>query len=482
MTTTQNKPMNTDAKGWQVVIFSARNLVPTTFILLMMFASYVATGGYGILVAVAGIILSITRVFDGLVDPFIALIIDKTDSKFGRFRPIMVMGYLIIAISVLLMYFVGPKVGGGTFLFILFYLIYIFGYSCFTNASNAASAVLTNNPQQRANDGRWGGIFSLILSTLYGSVYTASYLMPKYGTLSLPLLQEMCITALILTGIITILVCIAISSKDKSEFYSSIDDDNVKFSDLIKTLKGNRPLKILILSACTNKLALQTASNSSIIIMVWGIIVGNYGFRTNLALITFIPTALMIFIGMGFAGKKLGKKRAMIFSALGAIITSCIQLLVFIIAPTQISTNKMVMAVFLVAYCLCSGFKQISTSCIYPMVADISDYELYRTGKFMSGSVTSVYTFADNIITSLATTIVSLLLSAIGYTTVLPQISDPLTNSVYFVAMFVFIGMPIIAWLITIISMRFYELTPERMKEIQEVNRQRREAANIHTK
>jgi Na+/melibiose symporter-like transporter len=469
------------AKSWEVFLFATRNLVPTTFILLMTFASYLATGSYGIVVAVAGLVLTVCRVFDGVVDPFIALIIDKTDGKFGRFRPIVVMGYIILAVSVSLLFFVGPKVGGGPIFFIACYLLYIFGYSCYTNAANAAMSVLTKDPMQRAQNGRWGGIFSLVLGTLYGSLYTASYLMPKYGKVSTPLLQELCLTSVIITGVVTLLVVISMTSKDKPEYYSSISEEDVKFKDLIKTFTGNRPLKILILSSCITKLALQAAANSSITIMVWGIVVGNYGFRTNLALITFIPTALMIYFGMGSAGKKLGNKRAMIYSSWGVIVTAAVQFVIFLVAPKQISSNIWIMVMFLVAYCLNSGFKQVSTACIYPMVADISDYELNRTGKSVAGIVTSVYTFADNIITSLATFIVSMLLSLIGFTNTLPQLKDALTQPIFYVAMFVFLGMPVIGSLAAIISLKFYELTPERMREIQKENQELREAAKAQT-
>lgn len=329
---------------------------------------------------------------------------------------------------------------------------------------------------QRAIIGRWSGILSVVLSTLYGSVYTASYLLPKYGSLSLPLLQEMSITALIIAGIATLLVCIAISRTDKPEFYEGTDDEKVSIKDMINVLKGNKPLFLITSAGSFNKLTLQAAANSAIVVMVWGIIVGDYGFRSNLALYTFIPTVLMIYFGLGFAGKKYGLKNAVIYSCWGAFITAAIQLIIFIVAPTQIATNFGVMLLFLAAYVLNSGFKQVFTSSVQPMIADVADYELYRTGKFMSGTVTSLYGLVDNIVSSLANVVVSFLISMIGFRTVLPQVTDANTPQIFWVGMFVFLILPMISYLYAIIAMKFYELSPDRMKEIQQAIHSRREA------
>ena len=461
------------AKNWEVVLFATKDVVPNVFLFLMNFVSYLATGNYGILVSVAGIIVTASRIFDGITDPIIGLVVDKTNGRFGRFRPMMVIGYIIIAISLFLMYFVG--IGSGVVVFTIIYAVYIIGYTFFTTASNGARSVLTNEPKQRASNGRWTGIFVILLSTAFSSVYTSKYLIPKHSGVNLAALQEMCITAIIIGGVFTILACIAIASKDKPEYYSNLSSSSVSLKDIFTTLKGNRPLQMMIVAASSDKLAMQTTANSSVGIMVFGIIVGNYTFRSNLSLWVLIPTILMIFFGMSFASK-LGFKKATVFSAWGAIITSIIQFLLFRIAPTQIGVNIGVTALFIISYSLTSGFKQIGTSCVPPMMSDIADYEMYRTGKFIPGMVSAVYSFVDKVISSLAATIVALLLSMIGFTDVLPQPSDAYTEPIFWLSMFIFIGMPLIGWLCTIVAMKYYTLDPEKMKEIQMTNAERKAA------
>lgn len=463
------------AKMWEILCFSTKNLVPNVFLFLMNYVSYLAAGGYGILVATAGLVITCSRLFDGITDPIVGYIIDKTDGKFGRFRPVMVLGYLVCAFALYLMYFVG--VGKGLIVFVLIYALYILGYTCITTASNGGLAVITNDPKQRSDLGRFSSIFGVFLSTGYSAVYTVGYLYPKYGGINMDSLQEMCITAIVIAGIFTIITCIGISSKDKPEFYSGLESTaKVSFKDIFSTLKNNRPLQMMILTTTSDKLALQTASQSAISVMVFGIIVGNYAFRGKLSLYTFIPTILMIYFGMGAAGKKLGIKKAIIFSSWGAIFTMIGQFLVLLIAPTQIGSNTLVTFLFLAPFTICSGLKQIGTSCILPMLGDITDYELYRSGHFVSGIVASTYSFVDKLVTSLSATIVGFIISLIGYVDTMPQPNDPYSTPIFIVAMFVFCGFPIIGWICSIVAMKFYDLDPARMEEIQKVNAERKAA------
>ena len=57
-----------------------------SFYVLLGLASYVANEGYGIATAVVGLILTATRILDGVTDPIIAIIIDKMNTKFGKIR------------------------------------------------------------------------------------------------------------------------------------------------------------------------------------------------------------------------------------------------------------------------------------------------------------------------------------------------------------------------------------------------------------
>ena len=65
------------------------------FYILIMYASYIGTEGYGIAVATVGVILSITKVFDGVTDALAAALIEKMPGTHGKIRICVAAGFII---------------------------------------------------------------------------------------------------------------------------------------------------------------------------------------------------------------------------------------------------------------------------------------------------------------------------------------------------------------------------------------------------
>ena len=110
-----------------------------------------------------------------------------------------------------------------------------------------------------------------------------------------------------------------------------------------------------------------------------------------------------------------------------------------------------------------------------PMVADCSDYETYRSGKYVPGIMGTLFSLVDKLVSSLGSTIVGLALGVIGITT-LPDASTSYAPGMSGVVIVLFCVIPMIAWIATLAAMKGYTLTGEKMKEIQAVNAKRKEA------
>ena len=110
-----------------------------------------------------------------------------------------------------------------------------------------------------------------------------------------------------------------------------------------------------------------------------------------------------------------------------------------------------------------------------PMVADCSDYETYRSGKYIPGIMGTLFSLVDKLVSSLSATIVGLAVSVIGLAN-LPTAETPYTEGMNIVVLILFCVIPLIAWGLTILAMRGYILTGEKMKEIQKINGLRRDA------
>ena len=94
-----NKIKQNRAHIWQIAFFSLNNTSTNLFLAMMGYVSYYANGIAGIGVVVISFILTGMRVFDGITDPVIGYILDKTNGRFGKFRPFIVLGYILMAAS-----------------------------------------------------------------------------------------------------------------------------------------------------------------------------------------------------------------------------------------------------------------------------------------------------------------------------------------------------------------------------------------------
>ena len=92
------------AKLWQIILYACNAFVGMSIYSLIGMASYTASIGFGITTAAVGAILTGTRVLDAVTDPMLAFIYDKVNTKFGKIRILLVIGFAIEAVALLAMY------------------------------------------------------------------------------------------------------------------------------------------------------------------------------------------------------------------------------------------------------------------------------------------------------------------------------------------------------------------------------------------
>ncbi|MRH43217.1 glucuronide permease [Aquibacillus halophilus] len=460
------------AKLWQIGFFALNNTATNFYMFLLMFVTYYATGVAGLSVVVVSTILTAMRVFDGLTDPIIGFIIDKTESKFGKFRPLMIIGNVILATSVLLMYNVTHQLPQSFqfIFFILMYALYIIGYTFQTACTKAAQTVLTNSPKQRPLFAVFDGVYNTLLFSL-GQVFVASYLVVKHGGFTMPLFTELNMYGIIIAGIFTALAVTGIWAKDRKQFFG-LANLNVKtrFRDYWPILKGNRPMQMLVIAAATDKLTLSVLRHSVVMVMLFGILLADYELSGTVSLIIIAPTLLITFLGVAYA-RKTGLKKSFVASTwLGMISFAVLIVFLFTIDPTTISLSNMGIATigFLILYTLGMGFGSLPSAIVIPMIADVSDYETYKSGRYIPGMMGTIFSFVDKLISSLAPALVGFAVALIGYKDEFPQIGEALTPALYGMTIFLAFGIPILGWIASLIAMKFYTLDGKIMIEIQD--------------
>ena len=99
------------AKTYQLVLFPLNNGATNVYYVLVL--SYIATFGSKVLalsMIFASVMVTGMRLFDAVTDPIIGALMDRTNGKFGKFRPFMVIGNLIMAVSILVLYCLTPLI------------------------------------------------------------------------------------------------------------------------------------------------------------------------------------------------------------------------------------------------------------------------------------------------------------------------------------------------------------------------------------
>ena len=123
---------------------------------------------------------------------------------------------------------------------------------------------------------------------------------------------------------------------------------------------------------------------------------------------------------------------------------------------------------FLVLMVLFTGTKNIASGLVYPMTADCTDYEVYRSGKYVPGLIGTVFSFIDKLISSLAPLIVGVLCAAVSSSTELPTAETAYTPGLAVVGIFCMFGVVLLGFVFNIIAMHFYPLDKEKMDSIAE--------------
>ncbi len=455
---------------WQIALAQMNGGAGMCFYILMGYASYVANAGYGILTAMVGLILTATRIFDGVTDPIIALIMDKMNTRFGKIRIIQVSGWLIQVLAIKILYDWASGKGHGIITFVLLYMLYIIGYTMNNVAAQVMGPVLSNDPKQRPMINVWSTIYNYFVPVSFSMVIVMGVL-PKYNNqFSVPMLAEASTICVCISAVFLILSVIGISSVDKPENFVGIKAGNkepVKIKDMIALFKSNRALQMYIVAATSDKIAMTVTSQAIIATMMYGIIIGNMQISSILGLIAMLPSIVFAIIGARYAGRY-GNKESMVTWTKVCIALAVISIIFFVVIdPRSIASFGVTMILFVLLHLLLNGSKMCITTANGAMMADVIDFELERSGNYLPAVVSGTFMFIDKIVSSFGAVIATGCVALIGYTNTLPQPTDQLTNSIFWMAIGLFYGMPIIGWICTLFAMKFTPLSKEKMVEVQ---------------
>ncbi|MBP3710144.1 MAG: MFS transporter [Treponema sp.] len=464
------------ARLWQIAGFTLNNMATNLYMFYFFFIAYYMTGFVGVGVVLASTIIMLMRIWDGVTDPFIGYLVDRTNTKIGKNRPFMIIGNIMLLVFSFLMVHATHKFPAAARfpVFIVLYMLYIIGYTFQCVVTKSAQTCLTNDPKQRPIFAIFDGLLVTLLSAFMPMLVAA--LTKKYGGFNEQFFHNFWMIVAPISLLCTAVAIFSIASKDRLEFFGLGKVQKPNFKDYWEVLSKNRAIQMLVVSASTDKLALNAQSNGTVGVIVYGIVCGNFALQGALGAYTAIPTFLMLLFGVGYIARKLGQKKAMLFGTYGSLVTCALIIVLFYaldpmtfrLPKTDGYTGMTAFTVlYVLLFLLFKGFSGVSSNIVIPMTADCADYEVYRSKKYVPGLMGTVFSFVDKLISSLSATIVGLLCAAIGFKEQLPTIDTPFSPQLKFVGLFAMYGLVIIGLLFNVVAMKFYPLNKEKMAEIQ---------------
>ena len=482
------------AKFYQLALFPMNNGATNVYYVLIL--SYIATFGnavLGIAMVFASMMVTGMRVFDAITDPIIGALMDKTDGKFGKFRPFMVIGNIIMAVSVVLLYIATPMIPDTMMwarytCFVALYAVWVIGYTFQTSVTRSAQSVLTNDPNQRPLFTIFNTIGSLVgmgVMQALGPIMAGDGFAGDFNATWFAIMTPIGIA---ISVVLTILAIVGIWEKDNSRYFGiGGKQEQVKVSEYVQIIKANKPLQRLMVAGGGCKLALSIATNLTVLIMLYSCMMGNYdGLYLPMMVLGYVFSAPFFLLTVRTSQKHGQKKSLMTYVTVALVSYVGVLVLLLLWRLGDPAWNLRIMGegglelnlytiLFVLFFGIGYGAYYSTADMPIPMVADCADYETYRSGKFIPGIMGTLFSLVDKLVSSLSATVVSIALMFIGVSD-LPTKTTAYVDGMNWVVIALFCLVPIVAWMLTLWAMKGYELDGQRVKTIQAVNAARKAA------
>ena len=465
---------------WRIACFALNNTATNLYLMMMNYATYYLMGWVGVGMMMASSLTMMMRIWDGVTDPFVGFMVDKTNGKFGKNRPFIVIGNIILAVTSFILFHVThqlPQAVRFPF-YVVVLMIYYLGYTCQCVVTKSAQSCMTNDPKQRPMFASFDGVFNTILFAGLAVVIANMAAANKEfgGYTSTQFFHSLWLLTAVVSGIFTLLAVIAITPKDRPEFFGTGKPVKVGLKDYWDTLKNNRAIQMLILAASTDKLG-SSARTSAVSVAMFACIAGSTRLQGNVTALTTIPSVIVTFLAISFFATKFGQRKAMIIGSVGGLFVNAGLMALWLLGdPTTMTSDPAKGALnwgyFLILHVglsiIYAGFQGISGNIVIPMTADCADYEVYRSGKYVPGLMGTLFSFVDKLVSSFAPMIAGIMFTMCGFADHNPVEGDIPTMKLRIGCALCYSGIIMIGLVCNLIAMKFYPLTKEKMAEIQD--------------
>ena len=413
----------------------------------------------------AATLLLVTKLYDAISDPVMGIIADRTNTKWGKYRPYLLWMALPFAIIGVFSFYVPNSTYA--FKHVYAYLMYILMMTAYTAVNvpyGAMLGVMTADSKEKSVFSSYRmffayigsfiamGIFWLFEKSIIGKTNSAGNVIKGVGDAD-PMSWTLIVTIVAALCAILFILCFFMT-KEHVKVEKTEKKGGASIKDDLKALAGNGPWWLLLGAAIGQLLCGSIRGGAAA-----------YYFANILNTSVFLTCAVYLTIGeigqmagVTFAvalSEKFGKRETFIGSLVAVILFSS---LIWWVPATTAGVWMLLVLQILIS--LAFG---VAAPLTWSMFADVADYSELKHGANSTGLIFSSSSMAQKFGGAIGGFLLLALLGAFGYNKDL-AVQAPQTLSAI-KAMLSFI--PAIGAAIAIVFLWFYPLTSAKMKEIQ---------------
>lgn len=330
----------------------------------------------GIDLVTIGAILVFSRVLDGITDPLIGLLSDRTRSSMGKRKPWVIAGGLLCMVGVWFWFRPGPDTGALYFL-LASITVYI-GWTMVEIPHGAWLSELSGDYSERS---RISGVRTTAIYLGYVLFWLGPFL-PLFATTEITPDVTKFLSYLVI-GLIVVTVAWAVTRVPVG------DESNAESPDLKAAFAGlaaNKPLRLYAVIMLSSWLASgMVAGLYFFFVSSYLAIPDKFGHvGLAVALIGFASASFW-----GWAGAKLGKHRMLAICNLSTVLT--------LIAMALIRPGDNAFVALLIVFSLSALFTAGSMVAYYALMADVVDYDTLKTRSNNAGNYYALITLFQKI-------------------------------------------------------------------------------------
>lgn len=369
--------------------------------------------------AIVGVVIMCCRIFDALNDPIMGSIIEITRTKWGKFKPWIMIGAITNSILVFFMFWIPLK---GMSFVIFFAIAYIFWSITFTMNDISYWSMLPSLTSHHADRDKLSSIANICAGVGAG---LATIIIPTFTTGSLTIGGSATTAFPVLAVIVGVffigcqfMTCVCVKEKP----LPPIDKDRSKVNPLkkiFKVLKGNDQLRWIAIIMFIHNLGSSILGGLSTWFVYFrfgyeGAMVGLFGILTGVAGAILVVYPLL---ARKFTRRQISKiSLVLIYIGYGLMLT------------VGLVTQKMESTVMFYPIALCGIFYAIGQSVFYQVqtitIANSVEYNEWKTGEREEGIIFSIRPLAAKMGSAAQMGVVTIVLSILNIADITNRISE----------------------------------------------------------